>query len=100
MSDAAKYDAEHNRFVRRWCRASSGNSCRNRREETPLRLLTSRDSATVRGKGRAGGRVVVAGELGQLASDPMSWQTTRMTGSWQARAVANAGSWYFVTMTR
>jgi hypothetical protein len=34
-----------------------------------LRLLTSRDSATVGGRRRAGGRIVVAVELGQLASD-------------------------------
>jgi hypothetical protein len=34
-----------------------------------LRLLTSRDSATVEGRRRAGGRIVVAVELGQLASD-------------------------------
>ena len=48
-TEPAKYDPDHSRLARQSCRARSGNSCRSRRDETPFRRLTSRDSATVGG---------------------------------------------------
>src|ERR1035437_2614761 len=46
----AKYDPDHSRFAFQWCRRSSGNSCRSRRDERPLREFTSRDRASFGGK--------------------------------------------------
>ena len=49
-TEPAKYDPDHNRLSRLERLASSGNSWCILLDETPLRLLTSLDRATLGGK--------------------------------------------------
>lgn len=69
-------------------------------DETPFRLLTSRDSATVGGKFTSRWTCSVS-PLNSTSSQPKSSQTARMIASVRSRWMAvNTGCRYFVTKTK
>jgi hypothetical protein len=49
-AEPAMYGPDHSRLARQECCRRSGSSCRSLREDTPLRLLASREIAAVGGK--------------------------------------------------
>ena len=81
-------------------RAGPGNSCRIRRDDTPLRLFTSLDSAAVGGK-LTSRWTWFASPLNSARPVPKSAHTSRMISSMRVRCAAvNTGCRYFVTKTK